>query len=78
MQASYILVCSWEGNLHEEEDDISGLLNVMEALKLPYGFSHEDPSRSNCLFMPCGGGKEILVAIDLEDSKWEKVEKLVH
>lgn len=58
-----------------KEDDISGLPNVLKALKSQFGFCHEDHSSSNCLLIPCGGGKEKLVAIDLEDYKWEKVEK---
>lgn len=52
------------------DDDVSNWGNVLHRLRRDYGFHHEDAEGRNGIFIQDGRGKEHLVAIDLEESKF--------
>ncbi|KAL3910533.1 MAG: hypothetical protein SGILL_007657, partial [Bacillariaceae sp.] len=59
-----------QGRMPGVDDDVSNWGNVLLRLRRDYGFLHEDAEGRNGIFIQDGRGKERLVAIDLEESKF--------
>eukprot|EP00339_Tiarina_fusa_P001680 CAMPEP_0117004560 /NCGR_PEP_ID=MMETSP0472-20121206/5484_1 /TAXON_ID=693140 ORGANISM="Tiarina fusus, Strain LIS" /NCGR_SAMPLE_ID=MMETSP0472 /ASSEMBLY_ACC=CAM_ASM_000603 /LENGTH=547 /DNA_ID=CAMNT_0004705539 /DNA_START=69 /DNA_END=1712 /DNA_ORIENTATION=- len=59
-----------QGRMPGVDDDVSNWGNVLLRLHRDYGFLHEDAEGRNGIFIQDGRGKERLVAIDLEESKF--------
>eukprot|EP00543_Licmophora_paradoxa_P006967 CAMPEP_0202451576 /NCGR_PEP_ID=MMETSP1360-20130828/9981_1 /ASSEMBLY_ACC=CAM_ASM_000848 /TAXON_ID=515479 /ORGANISM="Licmophora paradoxa, Strain CCMP2313" /LENGTH=508 /DNA_ID=CAMNT_0049070177 /DNA_START=96 /DNA_END=1622 /DNA_ORIENTATION=+ len=59
-----------QGRMPGVDDDVSNWGNVLLRLRRDYGFHHGDAEGRNGIFIQDGRGKERLVAIDLEESKF--------